>query len=168
MEDNPTKRKIKWRLNLFDVIFIICVLIAAVLIINYAGRSDGSIVSSGSSETVVYTIELQGMSGDAAFMIKPGDSLIDKIEKRPVGTIVSVEIMPSTIAQKNLLTGERIITPQPNKMDAVIVVTTDASVTESQISIGGFVVRVGLWVAINGPLYTGNGYVIDIERSDAA
>ena len=166
MEDNPTKRKIKWRLNLFDVIFIICALIVAVLILNYAGRSDGGIVSSGSSEPIVYTIELQGMSGDAAYMINPDDSLVDKIEKRPIGTVVSVEITPSMISQKNLLTGERIITEQPNKMDAVIVVAADASVTESQISIGGFVVRVGLWVSINGPLYNGNGYIIDIERDD--
>jgi hypothetical protein len=40
-------------------------------------------------------------------------------------------------------------------------------VTESQITVnGGYIVRVGTWISVNGPLYSGNGYIIDMVRGD--
>jgi hypothetical protein len=167
--NNETKvGKIKWRLNMFDIIFIACALIAAVAIVVYSNRSGGrvAIIPAGTQETITYTVELQEMLSDAAGMIKPGDELIDKIEKRPMGTVVAVTLEPSTRSSRNTITGERIITDFPGRTTAVITVQAEATVTESQISIGRFVVRIGTRVSVNGPLYYGNGYITDMERSD--
>ena len=171
MENNSEQTVRKWRLNLFDIIIIICILVAAALVILYTSRSDGGsgIVFSGTRGTVVYKVELKGLIEDTAYLIQPGDSLVDKVEKRPMGTVVSVEISPSTASNKSYITGERIITNVPDRKDAVLLVTSDATITDNQISVpGGFVVRVGTWVSVNGPLYNCAGYIIDMERDDAA
>ena len=168
MENKPEKRRIKWRLNLFDVIFITCALIAAVLIINYATRSSGgvSLVQTGSMETVNYTIELQGMRFGTAELVAPGDSIIDRTERRSIGTVVSVELRPSFVIQKNYITGERFLAEVPDRTDAIITVRAQAMVTDSQISVDGFALRVGARVSATGPTYHSVGFISHIERSE--
>ncbi|MDR0489798.1 MAG: DUF4330 domain-containing protein [Oscillospiraceae bacterium] len=166
--ENNTKR-IRWRLNLFDIVFIICAIVAIALIFFYTNRSGGGTVLSGPNGKVVYTVELQGMIGNTAYLVKPGDSLVDKVEKRPMGTIVAVEVQPATASQKDWITGERIITNVIDRMTAIVTVEAEATVTESQITItGGFIVRVGTWLSVNGPLYNSAGYIVDVERDDAS
>jgi len=169
MENNPEKKKVKWRLNLFDVIFIACALIIAGVIILYSNSKAGtsSVLPSGSKETVVYTIELLGMINGTAELIKPGDTFIDKVEKRNLGTVVSVDLTPSTALQKNLITGERILSEIPGKTDVKVVLSAQATMTDRQISVDGFTIRVGAKVSINGPLYNSGGYITDIERRPA-
>lgn len=164
MENNPKKRR--WRLNLFDIIFILCaVIIAAVIVISSGGLGSGSMLSSGAQEKVVYTIELQSMVGDGMNYIKAGDALVDRVEKRPIGTVVSVRLEQSKASMKDE-TGERHMVDVPGRTTAIVTVTADATVTESSISVGGFIVRVGTWLSVNGPLYHGTGFIVDIERDD--
>jgi len=167
MDEIPGKKVVKWKLNLFDVIFIACALTAAVFLLRYTGRTSGGVgvLPSGSQETIVYTIELQGMINQAAELIKPGDSLIDKVEKRALGTILSVELVPSKTIQKNFYTGDYIVSVIPERTDAIVVATAQGVVTESQISVDGFAIRVGTRVSINGPLYNSSGFITDIARS---
>ena len=162
---NDAKSKLSWlRPNLFDAIFIICAIIVAGLIVTLSNRSGGNIFIPGSKEIITYTIELQSMYYDTAYMIKPGDELIDKIEKRPLGNVVSVEVMQSKSTTRNFYTGERFLGDFIDRLDAVVVVSAEATVTDSKISIGGFDVRIGTWVSVNGPLYNSNGFIIDMER----
>ena len=162
MEDNAKKKR--WRLNLFDIIFIACALIVAAVILIYSNGSISGIIKRSTIEDVTYTIELQGMLGDTAYYIKPGDELVDRVEKRPLGKVVSVTHKQSTTTSFNNITGEREIKDVLERLDAVIVMTAEATVTESKISIGGFDVRIGTWVSVNGPLYSGVGFIIDMER----
>jgi hypothetical protein len=167
-DNEGAARKIKWRLNLFDIIFIACALLAAVGIVVYSNRSGGgvAILPAGTQETVTYTIELLDMFSNVAETIKPGDELVDKIEKRNMGTVVAVELEPSKRSSRNMETGERIITEYPSRTTAYLTVQATATVTDNQISVGGFIVRVGTRISVNGPLYNGNGYIIDMERGD--
>ena len=168
MENTPKKRR--FRLNLFDVIFIAVVVIAAFLVLRLSGGGDGvgGIISSSTQEPVVYTIMLQEMYGDTARLIQPGDELVDKIENRLMGTVVSVEVTPAIATRSDSVSGVRINSLTPGHYDATIVVEATATVTDNQISIGGFTVRAGTWISVNGPLYNGNGFIIDIERDGAA
>ena len=167
MENNNEKRKIKLRLNLFDIIFIACAVIAAVLIVVFSNRTSGGVLNiSGTQELVEYSIDLQDMRDDTAYLIKPGDTLIDKVEKRTLGTVVSVEVRPHKEPQRNLLTGERVISETPGRLDATVVVSALATVTESQISVDGLVIRVGTWISVNGPTYHSAGFIAGMKRDD--
>lgn len=162
-------KKTKWRLNLFDVIFIACaVIVAVVIVISSGGFGGGSILSSGAQQTIVYTLELQSMIGDTAQYIKPGDSLIDRVEKRQIGTVVDVRLEQTKASMKDFETGERHMVEVPGRTTAIVTMSADATVTDSEISVDGFVIRVGVWLSVNGPLYNGSGFIIDIERDDIA
>ena len=162
-------KKKKWRLSLFDIIFIAVILVAAVLFVFFSSRSDSGvgIISAGTQETVTYTIVLERMLGDSAYLITPGDELVDRVENRMMGTVVSVDILPATMHQPNINTGDRVLSELPGVNQAIVVVTANATVTDNQISIGGFVVRAGVSVSVNGPLYSGSGFIVDIERGAA-
>lgn len=170
MENTPNKRK--WRLNLFDVIFIACVLIVGMLVISIFGRGDsgGGIFTPSQQETVVYTVLFERMTGDSATLIRPGDELVDKVENRMMGTVIGVEVVPSTMLQINFHTGERMLSPLPTEyaQAALVTIRANASITSSQITLdSGFVVRAGVRVSANGPLYNGHGFIVDIERGEA-
>jgi len=168
MDNTQEKRKFKWRLNLFDIIFIVCILAAAGFVISYFGFSGGVISALGSRETILYTIELQNMEGDTAWLPQPGDELIDRIEKGPMGTVVSVEVKPSYSMQVDFTGAAMVRSEVPNTLDVVLVVSAPVTITENQVRIGRLILRVGSRVYVNGPLYSGGGYITEIERRDAA
>ena len=167
MEMEKSTEKRRWRLNLFDVIFIVCALIVAAVILVYSSRSGSGIIApTGAQETVLYTMEFRKMLPGTAELIKPGDTLVDKTERKPMGTVVSVTLQPSRFSEKNFITGDRVMSEIPDRTDAIVVVAGQATVTERNINVGGFMIRAGAKISVNGPLYNGSGFIIDIERGD--
>ena len=168
MDSNPEPKKTKWRLNLFDVIFIACALVAAALILWSSNRTSGyvSVLPAGSQETISYTIELQAMPDEPALLIKPGDTIVDKVERRVLGTIASVELVPARASQKNMYTGEFVISDLPGRTDAIIQMTAQATVTDSKISVDGFAIRAGTIISVTGPVYSAGGFITYVERSE--
>ena len=159
-------KTVKWRLNLFDIIFIAAVLVIAFIIIAYLGISGG-LFSRGTQETVIYTLELTELLGDSASRIRPGDELVDTIERRVMGTILSVEVKPTTRLQADLSTGNRVFREVPEGYyDATLIMSAEATVDEIEISLEGYVIRIGTWLPVSGPLYQGTGYITYIERND--
>ena len=167
MDSNTNKTK--WRLNVFDIVFVIIVLVAAWLVISYLGRSGRSVAITGATETIEYTIELTDMIADTAYLIRPGDALVDNVQNRQMGTIVSVDVIQTMRLEKNFVTAERVVSEVPGRLTAVITVRAGATITENQITIpGGFIIRVGTRISVNGPNYHGSGFIIDVERNDAS
>jgi hypothetical protein len=113
---------------------------------------------------VRYTIELNNMLAPSAELVKPGDKLVDKIEKYALGTVVSAEAGPYIASSKSNITGDYILTEYLGRQTATIVVEAQATETDSAISVGGFEIRTGLAVNITGPGYTGMGNIIGMER----
>ena len=169
MEKTPQKRK--WRLNLFDVIFIGCILVAAVLVVRFSGSTGVTITAPvGEQRTVTYTIIFERMLVGAALSVSPGDELIDRVENRNMGRIVSVDVQPSRFLISDFNTGNVYLREIPERSDVYVVVEASAMFTENQISLvdGGFVIRAGVGVSISGPGYNGTGFIIDIERGAAS
>ena len=168
MENNSPK-KIKWRLNLFDVI-LICIVIAAAAIFLILTSPRGGGISAGENITVRYKIELIEMNPTAAECIKVGDTLIDNIKKNTIGTVVSVEINPAEMISENLENGEHVLAVIPEKQTAIIEITAEATETDASITVsgGGFVLRSGLKVSVTGPGYAGSGHIIYVERDGEA
>ena len=165
--ENNTAQK-KRRPNLLDICFAAVVLIAAFLVLRQSGGTGG-IVTPDPLQKVVYTVEIEEMRGDSAHMIKPGDILLDRIERRHMGTVIDVDVQPTRKLENDLVTGGRVVSVVPGRYNAVITVEAEAIITDRQITVeGGFVVRAGLWITVNGPLYGGTGFITDIVRSDAA
>ena len=157
------KKKQRWSLNFFDLVIIAIAAAACFLIIRMAG-SGNVIAPSGETKTVRYTVEFSGMLGDTAEMIKPGDALVDKIEKRAVGTVTNVIVTPAYVSSQSLVEGRYIITEIPGQKSALVVVEALCSVTDSEISTNGFTIRCGTKVSFTGPGYSGSGFIVEIAR----
>ena len=167
MENNTTK--VKWRPNFFDIIIVACIIgvgLLAFMILRGTGDAGGGVIFAGRQETVYYTIELHAMRAESGLRIAPGDALVDRIENRPLGTVVSVELHPAQMLTKNWYTGDFVLSVIPDRTDAVILVRATATITDHQINIGRFVLRTGTRVSVLGPLFSGGGFVTDIERGE--
>ena len=166
MANKPVKRR--WRLNVFDIVIIVVVITAGFFLLR-AMRSGGSgIVSSGRNVTLHYTVELNSMGHDAASLIKPGDVLVDRVEKHTLGTVVSVSVGPARTLSKDLTTSNFILAEIPDRETAVIEVTSDALETDTDFTVGGgFAVKCGMHVSVVGPGYSGSGFIIGVDRGGA-
>lgn len=159
--------KPRWKLNVFDIIIIAVVIVAAGVLIYIWRFSDKSGSTAAASKPVHYTIELSGMLSGTAEKIKEGDTIMDSTKKFIMGTVVSVSVEPATTPQKNLETGDTVLAVIPDKETAVVELLCDCASSESQITAeSGYVISVGKEVTAAGPGYAGKGYVIAINRGD--
>ncbi|MDR1299978.1 MAG: DUF4330 domain-containing protein [Oscillospiraceae bacterium] len=170
MDNNNTggqRRKIKWQLNIFDVAIIVGAAVAAYLFLQL-GRSAGvEILSAGTPTTVRYTVEILGLPEGFTEQIKPGDAIMEIVEKRSVGTVVSVETEPFVMSSKNYITGEYIDAVVPERYTGNLLIESPAMETDETIVVGGgFAVRNGARMSIMGPGYAGAGYIINVERGE--
>lgn len=165
MEKHSNNRRL--RLNLFDIVILIVILaLGAVFVLWQMGWfTDG--FREGETRTVRYTVELTGMKNGTAGEIQVGDTMTDTSLNAPMGTVVAVEVKPSTTLSKDLETGEYFETEIPEVETAIV--TLEAECTESQELLtlsGGYVIRGGATVSLYGPGYFGEGYVLYVERGE--
>jgi len=164
------KRKMKIKLNLFDIIILALIVLGglAYFAVTNMSRSGGvALPTATSTRTVRYTIELASMLEDAAALINEGDVIVDRIEKRTLGKVIAVEIVPAVIPVKDIFTGEQLLEAQPNRLTANLTLEATAAETASALTVdGGFIVRAGAQVTVAGPGYAGMGYVLSVERED--
>jgi hypothetical protein len=160
------KGKPRWKLNIFDIIIIAVVIIAAGVLL-YLWRFSGNSSNGAATIPVHYTIELNGMLGGTSEKINEGDTVMDSTKKFIMGTVVSVTSGPATTPQKNLETGDTVVSEVPDKEAVLIELMCNCASTDSQITAeSGYVIRIGGEVTAAGPGYAGKGYVVAIERGD--
>ena len=162
------KQKIKWKLNIFDVIIILLAL--AALLVGYnllnADRGGGALLTSGREITVRYTIELANMPIGASELITPGDSVIEVVEKRAVGSVVSCESYPYRMTSPDRITGNTILAEVPGRESAAVTIELRATETEHEINANGFVLCAGTALSVTGPGWAGSGLILSIERAE--
>jgi hypothetical protein len=164
MENKQSKPS--WKLNIFDIIIIAVVIIAAGALI-FLWRFSGKSSATVNYKPVHYTIELNSMRGDSAEKIKEGDTIMDSTKKFIMGTVVSVSVGPAKIAETNLETGDIVLSELPNQETATVTLVCNCSASDSQISAeSGYLVRIGTEVSAAGPGYAGRGYIVAIQRED--
>ena len=162
MEDNKKRRSL---LNLFDIVVILIGLVlAAVLLIP---RQSGPENVAPERGTVRYTIELTGMLNGSAEQIEPGDALVDRVKKYEIGTVQSVEVYTTTRLVEDYEKGVVWNAPLSTQQSALIVVEAPCTQSDMEILVGGgFTIRVGLSVNVNGPGYYGSGTIVAVERGN--
>jgi hypothetical protein len=162
--ENNKKKGIRSIFNLFDIVVIVLAIVLALVL--YVSKSGGTEQVVADVQTIRYTIELTGMVNDSADLISAGDELVDKVKKYNIGTVESVEVSTTVVQANNMIDGTVITSEVPSQETARIVLTAEATSTDTQITVdGGYVIRVGLPVNVKGPGYWGTGYILSIDRS---
>lgn len=164
------KKKITWKLNLFDVGLIVLVLaaVAVVAVLKLGGSSTPTIdpvTSAPVPESVRYEVQLEQVLPQTAEMIAEGQHLYERTKKEDMGVIESFEITPAQTLTKNEIEGTYNFVTVPERVDVTMILSAPATFQSGAITLSsGLEVRAGTAVRVFGPGYYGAGYVLSIER----
>ena len=164
------KKRIKWKLNLFDVSLIAVVLAAGLLVvgIKFLGADKPADPNTGvpaGKITVNYVVELEQLHRQTAEMVAVGDELYERTKKEGMGTVQSVQVSPTRTLTKNELEGTFQFAEVPERYNVLMDVTAQGTQSDGAITLdSGLEVRAGTSVRVFGPGYYGAGYIISVER----
>ena len=112
-----------------------------------------------------YTVEFTNMQNGSASLIQPGDSLVDRVKKFDLGTVVSVEVGPTYTLTTNTLEGGSHEVSSQLLQTATVVIEAPCTETEQDFLVsGGFLIKIGTSVSAKGPGYSAYGTVLKIEK----
>jgi len=167
------KKRIKWKLNLFDIGLLVVVLVAAVGLLawKFVGSNQttvdpnsGITVPKG-THTVRYVVELEQLHQQTVEMIAVGDELYERTKKERMGTVETVEVAQTRTLTKNELEGTFQFAEVPERYNVTMGITAQAVENEDGIVLeSGLEVRAGTAVRVFGPGYYGAGYILSVER----
>lgn len=167
------KKRIKWKLNLFDIglMAVVLVIVAGVLVWRFAGGNQTTVdPNSGVSvpkgtQTVRYVVELEQLHLQTAQRIAQGDQLYERTKKELMGTVETVEVVPCRILSKNQENGTFLYAEVPERYNVTIELTAQGTQQDKGIMLtSGLELRAGTSVRVLGPGYYGTGYVLSVER----
>lgn len=163
-EEMESEPKIK-RMNILDVVIILIVLVACVFGYTYINKQENIIAPSNTTK-VVYQVRTTESLPEIYEMIEENTIVYDSIKNYKIGTIVKKESLASERYDIDSKTGEYVKTELPKEeyVDILLTIEANASITEQDISIGDYVIKVGEQVYVKGKGYASAGYVVSIER----
>lgn len=154
-----SKFRVKDLFNLFDIVVLAIAVILAVILVVFS-RGAGK-----EATTVIYTVEFTNMQNNSASLIKPGDSLVDRVKKFDLGKVLSVEVGPTYTQHNNQLEGGSYDVASQTLQTATVVIEAPATETEQDFLVsGGFLIKIGTAVSAKGPGYSCYGTVLKIEK----
>ncbi len=165
MEQN--NHKFRLRLNLFDAIVLVVVLLAAAAFGYLTLKDKGTDASAPTTQTVQYTVLFQKMNESGSQMVKAGDQLEDTVKNYRMGTVVSVERKPAMVQVLDQETKTYVMAELDGYEDVYVTVeSTCTSTDEALLLDSGYDIRVGQTAYVRGPGYMGSGPVTTIERGE--
>lgn len=167
------KKRIKWKLNLFDIGLLAVVLAIAAGLVAWKFMSSnqtqvdpnsGVTVPKG-TYTVHYVVELEQLHEETADMVNVGDELYERTKRELMGTIQSVKKIPTEILTRNETAGVFEFVKMPERYNVIMDITAQATENENSIVLNsGLEIRAGTAVRVFGPGYYGSGYILSVER----
>lgn len=165
------KKKWKLKFNLFDLAVVLLALIIAVVAVIYvrgknpSGDADDP-GSQSTAQTVRYTLEIEQAYEEVAEMAQVGDKLYERTKKQYLGTVESLEILPTTVLTRDNINGEIIYVDVPERKNIKMQVVAQGVKTKESITLdSGIEIRAGDNFRVCGPGYYGAGYATHVERS---
>ena len=167
MEQNTPKFRL--RLNLFDAIVLVVVLLAGAVLVWFGLRSSGSEAASPTTRTVQYTVLFQRIREGNSALIEAGDPLVDTVRNYNLGTVVSTRVEPATYQVLNQETQTYVDAVLEGYEDVYVTVESTCTVGDDSLVLdGGYIIRVGGTTYVRGAGYMGSGPIISIEREEQA
>ena len=167
------KKRIKWKLNLFDIVLLAVVLAAAAGLVAWkfvssnqttVDPNSGVTVPKG-TQTVRYVVELEQLHEQTAEMVAVGDEVYERTKKELMGIVQSVEVTQARTLTKNELEGTFQFAEVPERYNVIMEITAQAVENDNGIVLeSGLEVRAGTSVRVLGPGYYGAGYILSVER----
>lgn len=142
---------------------IILVILAVIGVGIYLIISDKAPATAETTVPITFTIELKGLKDAYAGNIHVGDTVIDSVTKKTIGTVASVETLPHTeyiVNQENGVIEEK---AYPGQATVLLTVSGDAVLGGLGYTIDGYRVAIGVLHHLQLPHFLGSGYCIGVQ-----
>lgn len=161
MESEPKIKKI----NILDVIIVLVVLLACVFGYVYINKQENVIIPKDTTK-VTYQIRTTESLPETFGMIEENTIIYDSLKNSPIGTVIKKEKIASERYDADILKGdyEKTELPQEQCIDILLTIEADANITDQNIAIGDYIIKVGEEAYVKGKGYAGIGYIVTIER----
>lgn len=166
MEQESNHKKGRSLFNVFDLALIaVALILGAVLFLKGRGEDLPVIAAPADEASILCTLEVREVDERLAESLKVGDPVFDRAKKYSVGTIQSVETVPSKRFVVDYENRRRVQTDVEGKVDLILVVAATAKIDDRSVTVdGGFELRVGASVNLKLPGLALYPTVIGIER----
>lgn len=158
LKEEPKIKKINW----LDVLIVLLLIIVGIAGYSYLKKDRGEI--SVNTEKIIYQVRTIESLPNMYDYIEEGTILYDSIKNYQIGTIVAKASEPSKRYSFNQETKEIVETSLEDKIDIILTVEANATITDRKISVGDYPIKVGSEAYVKGKGYAASGYIISIER----
>lgn len=158
-----TKEKRAWRFTALDLIILIVLLAVIAAVVWFFGPFRSGDKDDSTVVNVEYTIELKGLKEDYLGNVQVGETVIDSVTKRAIGTITAVEAMPQI--EYFLNTEDEVMEEKehPTQHTLLVTVSSPAASDAHGYNIEGYRVAIGVLHHLQLPKFVGSGYCIGVE-----
>ena len=165
MSVNFKLKKRRWNgMDLFFVLIVACVIAAAVFLL---GNIDNGVRGQRTEAIAVeYTVEFRDVNNQALGKIKEGDTVRDPDNKRYIGTVVSVQSVPSSKIGYNSTDGSVFMAENPDFSDLLVTIRAEATRSDKGYYVNDARFLVGKPTNIWSRGFAGSGYCISIREID--
>lgn len=160
------KEKMKVRLNLFDAVVLLVVLVVGAVFV-WQTLQNSANSSTVNTQTLYYTVLLKEMKEGTDTFVQEGGRLEDAVKNYNLGVIQSKLVMPTEKQVLNHAEKTYVTSYLEGYDDVEVVVKVEAVETDSALLVdGSYELRVGNFMYLRGEGYMASGYVTKIERGD--
>lgn len=159
---NKKKENRSRRFTVLDGIIILLIL-AVIGVGIYFIAADKAPVSSETTVPITFTVELKGIKDAYTGNIRVGDTVIDSVTKKTIGTVAAVETLPHTEYIVNQESGVIEEKTYPGQATVLLTVSGDAVLGALGYTIDGYRVAIGVLHYLQLPQFLGSGYCIGVQ-----
>lgn len=159
-----------WKLNAFDLLLILVIIIFVGAIgITHITSNNSDVVQAGNSNLgtkFTYTISINNLAETSADMLKVGDDVYERVSNTYIGKISKLDIRE---AKGNLETasGDIILATLPERIDVDITIETDGTIRNNEYLANGLIrIMVGNLKEIKTKYVMCSGTVSSIDREE--
>lgn len=152
------------RFTVLDALIILVILAVIGVGIYFFVGKDEVLDTNQSSVPIAYTIEIRGIEDVYVGNISVGDTVVDSVTKKTIGTVTAVENLPHTqyvINQTNAVVEEKEF---PGQSNLLLTVSSNATWGELGYEIEGYRVAIGILHYLQLPNFVGSGYCISVQE----
>ena len=158
------KKKFQWKPNLFDLaVVVIGAAVMALILLVLRPAAAGV----DRTQTMEFTVEVQNMPEGTWELVHIGDPIYDSSRKVQIGTVASVSSKPYTMSMAKADGSAVVDSVMPGYEVILLDIRTTMTIMSKEVQAeGGYTLRVGNGIYLNGPNYAGSGYIVAIERGE--
>lgn len=157
--------KIFGKINMIDILLIIIILLAGAFGYKFLFGHSSVIIPNANYVDTKVQIRLEDVPIGMVDNMNEGDIIYDNETNTYIGKLISFESTPYNIITNNYETNEYSVVPSVTSENIIITVEILLNdIGSDLITANNYNIKVGKVIAIRGPSYASNGYIIKIER----